>query len=722
MKKIVFRTFLVFVLLIILLLVLLPGITKRYAIKHSKELVGRQIEMDKLKFNYFTGVIKIIDFKMFEENEKEVFVSFDTLIVNLEPYRFFFSEFVMEDFYLKGLNTNIVLRDSTFNFDDLILFYSQKTDTVESEQEDNEPYHFSLSNIELKDAVFVVDDKTVNKITRINDFSFFIPYIGWNQQGKSEAGLRFALKNEGYFKSTINVDPIDGDYKAEITIYHLYLDSFKEYVANSININSVEGLFNSEISINGNIYEAEKSSLAGTAEILDFAMEDKGNRKILSAEKLGFVLNEIDVFNNSYIFDSLILTKPFAYFELDTVSNNLNRIFNIDNEIDPVPGSSETADPSIDDTYFAINHIALRKGEVDYVDNFTGKPFEYHLSDIELEADSILSTSEWVNLYSQMLLNNRGVLKAEVGFNPKNPMDLMLDYVVTDFQLSDLNIYSRYYMGFPIMYGDMYYKSHTEIIKNQLNSENKLIITNAELGEKRGGLYDLPIKFALFLLKDRQGVIDLDIPVRGDLDDPSVSVGKIVWKTFKNLIVKVATAPFDFLAASISADPKDLKAIEYGYLDTVFTADRQRQLDLLLSLEQKKEGLEIELVYFNDREIEKRQIAVDEAGKLFAKKTGKDYKGNEEDFIRFLKSKTKIKTDSIDIASVSQKLISKEVIGSLLEKFENSRKHNIENHLSSVNDSSAIGVFVPDAKSPKNVGVKPTFEVKYTMKEQHGVK
>jgi hypothetical protein len=699
---------------------LLPGITKRYAIKHSKELVGRQIEMDKLKLNYFTGMIKIIDFKMFEENEKEVFISFDTLIVNLEPYQFFSSEFVMEDFYLKGLKANIIQYDSTFNFDDLVVFYIQKTDTLETKNEDDEPFHFSLSNIKLKDALFVFDDKTVDKITSIDDFSFFIPYIGWNQKDKSEAGLRFALKDEGYFESTINVDPINGDYKADIKIYHLYLESFTEYVANSININSVDGLFNSEISINGNIYEAEKSRLEGTSEVLGFSMEDGRNKKFMAAEKLSFVLNDINVFNNSYVFDSVIITKPYVYFEMDTISNNLNRIFNVvygydsagTNAVDGSEGSPNR------DLYYAIGHIAIKNGIVDYTDNITGKPFEYHLNKIEMEADSILSTSEWVNVYSQMLLNNRGDLKAEVGFNPRKPKDIILDYVITDFQLSDLNIYSRYYMGFPIMYGDMYYKSHTEIINSQLKSENKLIINNAELGDKKGGIYDLPVKFALFLLKDRHGVIDLDVPVRGNLDDPSVSVGKIIWKTFKNLIVKVATAPFDFLARSISADPKDLKAIEYDYLDTLFTADRQRQLDLLLELEQKKEGLEIELVYFNDREIEKQRIAVAEAGKLFAAKKGKDYRKDEEAFIRFLKSKTKMDSESIDIVKASEILIPSSTIYPLLVQFENSRKHNIEDYLSSVNDSTTIKVFLPDLKSPKNVGVKPIFEVKYTMKEK----
>ena len=162
-------------------------------------------------------------------------------------------------------------------------------------------------------------------------------------------------------------------------------------------------------------------------------------------------------------------------------------------------------------------------------------------------------------------------------------------------------------------------------LRIRLTSENKLIIQNAELGDKNGGLYDLPMKFALFLLKDKNGIINLDIPVRGDLNDPSVSIGKIVWNTFKNLIVKVATAPVDFLAGLISVDPKDIKSIEYSYLDTAFTSQKQSQLDKLLELEQKKEGLKIELVYFNDIEAEKNQIAVNEAGKIFTSNTGKNY-------------------------------------------------------------------------------------------------
>jgi len=723
-KKIIFRILIALIAIIIIILILLPGIVKRYAINHSKELVGRQIEMDKLKLNYFTGMVRIIDFKMYEADDQTEFVSFDTLIVNLEPFQFIVNEFVMESFYLKGLKTNIILYDSTFNFDDLIAFHASEEDTLTSDTTASEPFHFQLSNIELKGAEFYFDDRPIDKIIRLKDISFFIPFIGWNQEERSEAGLRFAFKNEGYFESSINVDPIGGDYDAEITIYHLYLKTFQEYVANFAKVNAIDGIFNSQINIAGNINEAEKSLVSGYVEILDFIMEDQQNKKFLGTKRLDCVLQEIDQANMSFIIDSVILTEPYVYFELDTASNNYFEIFNLSSESDD---STETAEITLDTTssessdsiYWAVNFIQIREGIVDYTDNLTGIPFDYHLSEITLDSDSIKSTSEWIDLYSQMLLNKRGILKAEVGVDPSNPLEIKLDYLITDFQLGDLNIYSRHYMGFPVIYGDMYYKSETEIRNGQLTSENKLVIKNVELGNKSGGLYSLPIKFALFLLKDRYGVINLDIPVRGNLNDPQVRIGKIIWTTFKNLIIKVAAKPFDMLSGLLKVDPKDIQSIEFDYKDTILTAEKQRQLDLLLELEQKKEGLGIELVYFNDMEIEKEILALDEVGKLFYTETNLDYWANEDVFRQYVK--TLLPNDTLEVTKACLQIADISLVDSLAKLFSDSRYTTINNYLLSVNDSTTIRSSISNPNAPKNAGSKPLFEIKYSMSEEETI-
>ena len=718
-KKIIFWTLIVLSVSIILLLILLPGIAKKYAVNHSKELVGRQIALDKLKINYFTGTVKLTDFKMFESDEKEVFVSFDTLLIDTEPYRYLRKNLVIEQFYLKGLKAKVIQNDTIFNFDDLVTFFTTPEDTVPKDTTASEPLHFQLSNIELKGAEFVYDNRTINNTTKLNDLSFYIPYIGWDQKEKSEAGLRFAFKNEGYLESSVDIDPVGGDFEANIAVYHLYLDAFQNYVTASANINSVEGMLNSNLAITGNINEPDKAIVSGSMEVLDFLMKDEQDKKFLGAKKLECILKSIDYFNSSYIVDSLVFSEPYVYFRMDSATNNFFEIFNISTEEDSVPqAESKPSKPSnsSDSLFYGINHLIITNGTVDYADNLTGEIFDYHLSDIKMNADNILSSSEWIKINSKMLLNKRGKLVAEVGFNPLNPNDIILDYTIKDFQLSDLNIYSKYYMGSPIVYGDMYYKGHTEIIKNQLKSENKLIIQNVELGEKSGGLYDLPMKFALFLLKDKNGIINLDIPVRGDLNNPSVSIGKIVWNTFKNLIVKVASAPVGFLADLISVDPKDIESIEYSYLDTVFTSQKKGQLDLLLELEQKKEGLKIELVCFNDIETEKNQIAVNEAGKLFMSNTGKDYRSNEKDFIEFLREETM--SDSLGIVEASNKLVPAAVVDSISFLFEQTRKNSLEKYLHTKNDSTQIRFIEYDPKSPKNVGSIPQFETKYSLTDE----
>ena len=717
MKKIILRTLLALFVIIVIGLILLPGLATNYAINHSKERIGRQIDMDKLKVNYFSSKITATNFKMFEADEKEIFIAFDTLIVDLKPFQLFFDVFVMEQFYLKGLETTCVKYDSTFNFDDLIAFHKNKKSTPETDSSANEPIQFHLSNIQLNDAKFIFDNKPINHIADLEDISFSIPYIGWDQEEKSEADFRFIFENDGYFESSINADPIGGDFDAEITLHTLKLDAFQEYLKEYVNIDSFQGVFNSSISISGNIKEAEKSLLSGNVEVLDFLLKDNNSKEFLGVKKLDCKLDKIDLFNAQFIADSVIVSEPYVYFELKDSSNNFSTIFNTSERKNRKKSKKSNEDPALKDSskklYYAINSLIIDKGVIDYKDKLTDEPFDYHLSNLKLNSDSIFSTSEWLDIYSTMLLNNRGKLVAEVGFNPSNPYEIKLDYVITDFQLTDLNIYSRFYMGFPILYGDMYYKSHTQIVKNQLSSENKLVIHNAELGDKKGGLFDLPVKFALFLLKDRHGVIDLDVPVRGDLNDPKVNLRKIIWKTFKNLIVKVATAPFDFLAGLITVDPKDIKSIDYKYLDTLLTPKIQRQLDLLLELEQKKEGLDIKLVYFNDTEKEKTNLA-----KVFEEQSD-----TSETTLAILSVPeesddltTKTGVDSPNLKQTQTLAIDQPRIDSLITLYAQTRKSSIENYLYSKNDSTQIQFTIPDERSPKNVGSFPHFEVKYSMK------
>ena len=45
-------------------------------------------------------------------------------------------------------------------------------------------------------------------------------------------------------------------------------------------------------------------------------------------------------------------------------------------------------------------------------------------------------------------------------------------------------------------------------------------------------------------MKDASGEIHIDLPIRGNLDDPEFAVGKVVLGSFVNLVTKAATSPF----------------------------------------------------------------------------------------------------------------------------------------------------------------------------------
>lgn len=720
-KKIIYGFLIAFATVMVLLLVFISLIIRNVVEKNSKEWIGRSVSIDKLDLNYFTGTAKVAGFKLYEPDDATNFVSFDTLIIDTEPYQLFRNELVMERLYLKGLEVNVVMYDSAHNFDDMLKFYESNADNTDSLESNKEPLHFQLSNLELNGALVNIHDAVIDKDLEMHDLDFFIPYIGWNQDKDSEAGLKFNFKNGGYFQSKINVDPQKGDFDAEIILKELDISGYDDFISKYMDLGSFEGRTDLNISLEGNTNSPEKLIASGRFNIHDFKLQDYNEKPLIGIKRMEGNLKKADVANMQFVLDTLKFTEPYVYFEMHDSTNNFNEM--MDRAFPHKADSNTTVvhetapDSTSQKLYYALNNLIIEHGIVDFMDATTEEPFEYHLSEIEMATDSITSQSSWVEMHSNMLLNERGKLIAKLGVNPSNPMELDLDYTITDFMLSDLNIYSRHYMGFPILYGDMYYKGHTIVKQGQLASENKLVIHNVELGNKGGGLYNLPIKFALFLLKDKDGVVTLDVPVRGDLKDPKVSVGKIVWNTFKNLIVKAVAAPAKLLSGLLGTDPDQIKAIEYDFKDTVLTENKKNQLDLLLQLEQKKPGLEIELVYFNDASLEKSEIALQEAGKVFNEKHQKDYLQDKAGFEEFVRAQ--IQSDTLSsVMDACRVMIDDLVLDSIANEFHRIRLDGISGYLIDANDSTEIAVVNSKPEAPKNLGSKPIFEIKYGMKEE----
>jgi hypothetical protein len=698
---------------IVLILALLPTIIKNYAVNNSAELVGRKIEIGKLKYNYFSSTLEVHDFKMLEQNERDNFTTFDTLIINLAPYRLISNEKVIEQFYIGGLMVKTVMKDSTFNFDDLIAFHATETDSVAESEADL--FKYEISNIELNKANFFFNNENVNKETHIEDFSFLIPFIGWNQEEKSNADIKFNFKRGGYFESILNINPVSGDFDAHFIIDQLYLDDFLNYVKPYAEINSFYGVLNSKIDVFGNTNEAINSIISGEVTINDFKMTDLNDKEFLSAKYIQSNLEKIDYANSNYVIKSLDISDSYAFFELDSVTNNFFEIFklNAPDSTTVVLDSIPNDNAAVETISYAINKLSVNNGVLDYTDNLTGEPFKYHLSHIEIDSDSINSTTDWLDINATMLLNNRGTLKAELGINPNNYANSTLDISIEKFLLPDLNMYTNYYMGHSILEGDMYYYSQSKIVDGNITSENRLLVKNASLENVKGGLYDLPLKFAFFLLTDKNGDVNLELPVRGNMNDPDYDVRKIIWQTFKNVIGKTVASPVNFLVGLVGGDPKELEEIQFTFQDTIPSDKHYKQFDKLLKLEQQKPDLQIEFNYYVDKNLQREALAMEHAVELFKQKTRKDFTIEDKKFQEFVFKKADV--DSLNLEEAIMRLTNQTQLDSLANLRDGRIIKITEDYLKEASFSTKIKIKKSDTEAPENTGAYPKFLITYGM-------
>jgi hypothetical protein len=116
-------------------------------------------------------------------------------------------------------------------------------------------------------------------------------------------------------------------------------------------------------------------------------------------------------------------------------------------------------------------------------------------------------------------------------------------------ELTTMTPYSGHFAGYKIDKGKLSVDLSYKVDQRKLVANQRFVLEQLQLGDPVASpdAVHLPLKLAVALLKDRNGVIDIPVPVSGSLDDPQFSIGPIIWKAVVNLLVKVATAPFALL-------------------------------------------------------------------------------------------------------------------------------------------------------------------------------
>ena len=234
-----------------------------------------------------------------------------------------------------------------------------------------------------------------------------------------------------------------------------------------------------------------------------------------------------------------------------------------------------------------LGPIALVNGRVAFNDRFVKPNYSANLSELTGRLGAVSSGApasgppQLADVDLRGRVEGTATLEITGKVNPlARPVALDLKARVRDLELSPLSPYAVKYAGYGIERGKMSVDlAYVVQPDGQLSASNRIVLNQLVFGEKvEGSTANLPVKLAVALLADRNGVIDIDLPVSGSLNDPQFSLGAIVFKLIGNLIVKAVTSPFALLASSAGGGGES-STIEFAPGSATLTPEARQGLD-----------------------------------------------------------------------------------------------------------------------------------------------
>lgn len=207
---------------------------------------------------------------------------------------------------------------------------------------------------------------------------------------------------------------------------------------------------------------------------------------------------------------------------------------------------------------FAVERIRLQRGLVDFSDRFVRPNYSARMSELQGTLGAFSSTGmALAPLTLRGKIAGTGLLEVDGKLKPGAPLAMDISAQASDIELAPLSPYAGKYIGYAIERGKLSTRLRYQVEPGgQLVASNQIILHQLTLGERVDSPHAtaLPVRFAVALLKDGNGVIDVNLPVSGSLNDPEFSVGGLVWKLFLNLIGKALTSPFALFSGSDSPE------------------------------------------------------------------------------------------------------------------------------------------------------------------------
>jgi hypothetical protein len=451
-----------------------------------------------------------------------------------------------------------------------------------------QPWTWALRRAALERFNVRFDDRVPADPVSIDltDIAATVDELNSTKGTRAKATLRMTVNRGGSLsaKGQFALDPMAGSF--DFDARSIAVLPLQPYFTERLNVIITGGEVSAKGSLSADASARPlRASFNGEANIANFAaLERLTNEELLRWKSLFFGGVNVTAGPTQVAIGEIALSDFFARIVLSEKGRlNLQDIVRQDPAATPAapraqpaaaaastppPAATARTGPPPPPLPLKIGRISVASGNINFSDLFVRPNFRLNLTGMTGTVSSLTSDpGSAADMELRGQLDGSAPVEIIGRLNPiAVPLFVDIKGAVRGAELSTLSPYSTKYTGYGIERGRLTLNVAYKVEGRKVNAEHRVFLDQLTFSSERiegPAVVKLPILFAVRLLQNRRGEIDLNLPISGTLDDPQFRIGPIIWQVVVNLITRAVTAPFTLLASLGGGSAEELSVVEF---------------------------------------------------------------------------------------------------------------------------------------------------------------
>jgi hypothetical protein len=584
------------------------------------------------------GTFELNDLELVEKGKKEVLIALPSLSV----------QGISADLRAQEINVDLIQTadgrikswlsaDGVFDFQRLFLpdleklFKKNESEAPEPETVLAPPWHVTLKKMEVADWGLYFEDRTLSNPAKLSldDIDVVVENLTNKKDAPVAVGIGMQLNKAGNVKinGTAGIDPLLADLN--VVTEKIALNSFQPYVDAAVNARIATGSTSSQ----GRIRYRGQDTQPQIQYEGDFSVDDvKIQGRVLTEDfiTLAHIKTSgigLELRPNTLNVSQVLIDRPHARVTVDQAG-----VVNVVSAFSPVEKQDKGQENLLQRLVnflilqfkgpmpMNIDRVHLKTLTGDFLDDSISPTYGTHVEITDATATGLSSDP---SARADFKLNGRIDETATIeGTGQMNPLNALqyskVDVSLKDFELKPVSPYSGKFIGFKINQGTLNTDLKYIVSDDIVDGDNIIVIDQLKLGEKVDSpdAPNLPIKLGVTLLKDGNGRIRVQLPVKGNVKDPQFDFNKAIKSGLTKTIEDAGSAPFDAITEidGFTGEELQVVAFDFGFSEL---HDREIQkLKALAKFLKERDALKLGIVGTADRQMDGAAIMGESAGNI----------------------------------------------------------------------------------------------------------